>query len=165
MNGFVTNIDEMFEKFAEMTSNEMTRAIKRALNRAAAQLQRLTRSNLSSMIKSDTGGNGKYNDRLSDGVMRRSAKAAYDEEMSTVVHVMGRQASGSGTFRLRFLEGGTKERYAQTYKGQPLKKPRYLGQIKPMNFFKNANETIEPQLERIYIEEIDKAIDKINQSN
>jgi len=165
MNGFVTNIDEMFEKFAELTSTEMTRAIKRALNKAAVQLQRLTKSNLSSMIKSDTGGHGKYNDRLENGVMRRSASASYDEEMTAMVHIMGSRSSGSGTFRLKFLEGGTKERYAQTYKGRPLKKPRYLGQIKPMYFFKSANETIEPQLERIYIEEIDKAIDKINQSN
>lgn len=164
MSGFETNIVEMFEKFRDLTAKEMSKAVKRALNKAAAQLQSQTKANLSTMIKSDTGGHGKFNDRLSDGVRRVGAKGSYDEELTAVVHVMGTMASGSGTYRLRMLEGGTKERYAQTYKGQPLRKPRYLGQLKPMQFFKNANDMIEPQLERIYVEEIDKTIEKINAS-
>lgn len=161
-NGFVTDIEEVFSKFSELTSSEMSKAVKRALNKAAVQLQNQTKSNLSSLIKSDTGGNGKFNDKLIDGVRRNSVRGYYDTELSAVVHIMGTQTSGSGTYRLRFFEKGTKERYAKTYKGQPLKKPRYLGAIRPKWFFRSANQTIEPQLERIYMEEIDKTIQKIN---
>lgn len=161
-NGFVTDIEKVWNEFSELTSSEMSKAVKRALNKAAAELQQKTKANLSSLVKSDTGHNGKFNDRLKDGVRRSGAKGMYDEELTAVVHIMGTQASGSGTYRLRFLEKGTKERYAKTYKGQPLKKPRYLGAIKPRWFFRSANQTIEPQLEKIYLEEIDKTIQKIN---
>jgi HK97 gp10 family phage protein len=160
--GFETNIEEVFSQFAEMTGKEMSKAVKRALNKAAAQLQTQTKSNLSGVLKSDTSGHGKFNDKMRDAVRRVGAKGYYDEELSAVVHIMGTQTSGSGTYRVRFFEKGTKERYAKTYKGQPLKKPRYLGAIKPAWFFRSANQTIEPQLERIYIEEIDKTIQKIN---
>lgn len=162
MSGFETNIVEVWEEFKDLTKNDMTKAIKRALNKAAAKLQEQTKANLRTMIKSDTGGHGKFNDRLSDGVMRRNAGGNYDEDLYAVVHVMGSQATGSGTYRLRMLEKGTKERYAQRYKGEPLMKPRYTGAIKPMWFFKSANATIESQLESIYIDEIDNAIEKIN---
>lgn len=164
-SGFVTDIEKVWEEFSGLTSAQMSKAIKRALNKAAAQLQSQTKSNLSSLIKSDTGHNGKFSDRLSDGVRRSSAKGSYDQDLEAVVHIMGTQASTSGTYRLRFLEAGTKERYAKTYKGQPLRKPRYLGQIRPRWFFRSANQQIEPQLERIYMEEIDKAIQKINATN
>lgn len=160
--GLETDIEKVWEEFSELTSSEMSKAVKRALNKAAATLQQTTKTNLSSLVKSDTGGHGKYNDRLRDGVRRSGAKGFYDEELTAVVHIMGTQATGSGTYRLRFLEKGTNERYAKTYKGQPLKKPRYLGQIKPRWFFRDANQTIEPQLEKIYMEEIDKTIQKIN---
>lgn len=162
--GLETDMAKVWEEFSELTSKEMTTAVKRALNKAAAQLQSQTKSNLNSLIKSDTGHNGKYSDRLSDGVRRGKANGSYDEEMSVIVHIMGSRASDSGTFRLRMLEKGTKERYAQKYNGKALKKPRYLGYLKPMWFFKTANQTIETQLDRIYIEEIDKAIQKLNDS-
>lgn len=161
-NGFVTDIEKVWQEFSELTSKEMSKAVKRALNKAAAQLQQTTKANLSTSIKSDTGHKGKFNDRLRDAVRRNGAKGYYDEELSAVVHIMGTQASGSGTYRARFLERGTNERYAKTYKGQPLRKPRYLGQIRPRWFFRSANQTIEPMLERIYMEEIDKTIQKIN---
>lgn len=157
-----TDILKVWESFSQLTASEMTKAVKRALNKVAAQLQSQTKSNLAGMVKSDTGSKGKFSDRLSDGVIRRKAGGMYDEEMSVIVHIMGTQASTSGTYRLRFLENGTKERYATKYKGAPLTKPRYTGAIKPMKFFKAANDMIEPQLEHIYTEEIGAAIQKIN---
>lgn len=163
-NGFETNIEEVFKQFAELTNKEMSKAVKRALNKAAAELQNQTKANLQGVIKSDTGGHGKYNDRMVDAVRRSGARGSYDAELSAVVHIMGTQATGSGTYRARFFEKGTKDRYAQTYKGQPLKKPRYLGAIKPAWYFRSANQMVEPQLERIYMEEIDKTIQKINNS-
>ena len=162
--GLEANLVKTFEEFSQLTAKEMSKAVKRALNKAASTLQKQTKANLSALIKSDTCGHGRYDDRLQDAVLRRGSKGFYDEELTAVVHIMGTQTTGSGTFRARFLEKGTKPRYAMTYKGQPLIKPRYLGQIKPLWYFKSANQMIEPQLEQIYITEIDKTIQKINAS-
>lgn len=161
-SGFVTNVVDVWEKFQELTSTEMTKAIKRALNAAAANLQAQTKTNLSSAIKSDTGGHGKFSDRMIDAVRRNGAKGNYDEELYSVVHIFGSYASSSGTYRARFLEKGTQPRYAKTYHGQPLKKPKYTGEVRPKWFFKSANQQIESQLQNIYIEEINKTIQKLN---
>lgn len=163
-SGLVTNVEEVWEAFQQLTNREMTKAVKRAINKAAAILQRTTISNLSSLLKSDTGGKGRYIDKMTDAVRRSGANGMYDEEISAIVHIMGTQASSSGTFRARFFEKGTKERYAQTYKGQPLRKPRYIGQIRPNYYFKAANDQLSSQLDRIYAEEINKTIEKINAS-
>lgn len=160
--GFDTNIEEVFSQFAELTNKEMSKAVKRALNKAAAELQAQTKSNLESMIKNHGSTMPKFNDYLKEGVIRYSAKGSYDTELASAVQIMGKQSSGTSTFILRMLEKGTKERYAETYRGKPLKKPRYLGALKPMWFFKSANQSLEPQLEQIYMQEIDKTIQKIN---
>ena len=162
-NGFETNIEEVFAKFSELTSSEMSKAVKRALNKAANALQNQTKANLETMIKNHGSTMPKFNDYLKEGVIRYSAKGNYDTELSSTVHIMGKYSSGTSTFILRMQEAGTKERYAVKY--QPLQKPRYTGSLKPMWFFKSANQAIEPQLEHIYMEEIDKTIQKINATN
>lgn len=161
-SGLETNVLDVFEKFKDLTSAGMNRAIKSALNKAAAQLQRDTKVNLAASIKHDTGQG--YNDKLSDAVRRRAARGSYDEELTSIVHIMGSRATGSGTFRAIFLENGTKERYAKTYKGNKLKKPRYLGAIRPRRFFRTANQSLESQIEHIYVEELSNAIEKINRT-
>lgn len=82
------------------------------------------------------GRNPKYNDTLREGI--RTTKIRDDN--SIYVHILGTNKKGSGTFRLRFFEGGTKERYAKTYKGAPLKKKRRLGRIPPnkYSFFESS---------------------------
>lgn len=163
-SGLETNVVEVWANFQELTSRQMTSAIKKAVSRGAAELKKETISQLGSTGIDTSAPNTKYNDKLSDGVMMRKAQGNYDEDIYSIVHIMGTRATGSGTFRLRFFEKGTKDRYQKTMNGNPLKKPRFLGHIKPYWFFKNANSTIESRLDQIYIEEIDKAIDKINNS-
>ena len=159
--GMETNIVEVFEKFKELTSKEMTKAVKRAVNKAANTLKANTLSELHS-IGLNISSNNKYSDRLDDGVRMRKASGNYDEDIYSMVHIMGSQATGSGTFRLRFFEAGTNDRYQTEIHGTPLKKPRYIGRIKPYRFFQAANSTLESQLDSIYMDEIDKTIQKIN---
>lgn len=163
-NGFETNIEQVWAQFQELTSKQMTGAIKKAVSRGAAELKGETISQLHSSGIDIDRPNTKYQDKLDDGVMMRKAKGNYDEDIYSIVHIMGSRATGSGTFRLRFFEKGTKDRYQQTSNGKPLQKSRFLGSIKPHWFFKNANSTIESRLDQIYLEEIEKAIDKINRS-
>ena len=163
--GLEVNILDTFNKFAELTAQEMTRATKKAVNRAAAELKSTTLSELQSTGISNAP-NPKYTDTLYKGIrMRKAGKVMYDEDVYSVVHVLGSRDSGSGTFRLRFFENGTQDRYQQSIHGTPLKKPRYVGKIKPEKFFARANSSIEGQLSTIYMEEIDKAIEKINNNN
>jgi HK97 gp10 family phage protein len=157
-----TNIEEMWEKFQNLTTSEMTKAIKRALNKAAVILKDLTKNNfLASGINSHSP-ESKYNDSLEDGVRMIKARGNYDEDFYSTVHIMGTRASDSGTFRLRFFEKGTQDRFQQSIHGKPLQKPRYIGRIKPYWFFKNANQQIESQIDNIYLAEIDKATEKVN---
>lgn len=162
--GLECDVEKTFEKFADLATNQMTAAIKKAINVAAATLKDITKSNLLSSGIVMHSNDSKFNDSLEDGVMMRKAKGNYDEDFYSVVHIMGSRATGSGTYRLRFFEKGTKDRYQQKVDGKPLSKPRYVGQIKPRWFFKTANDTIEPQLTDIYIKEIDKAVEKINRT-
>ena len=159
--GMETNIVEVFEKFSNLASKEMTRAIKRAINKAASQLKATTLSDLHA-TGINIGHNPKYSDTLDDGVRMLKARGNYDEDIYSIVHILGSRATGSGTYRLRFFEGGTKDRYQTKVNGIQLKKPRYIGAIKPYRFFQSANHTIESQLDRIYMEEIEKTIDKLN---
>lgn len=105
--------------------------------------------------------NPKYNDLLSDAI--RISRV--DEVDSAIkVHIMGVRSKGSGTFRLRFFENGTKERFQSQLKGKPLKKKRSLGQIPngKYSFFDTSiarsesnavsafNETLQKYIERAW---------------
>ena len=168
--GWETNIEQVFNSFCQLTQKEMTSAVRKALRAGAVTLRNQTRQNLTNSLA--TRGNphwykGKpltYNDEIEDAVRITKIDNGYGdgEEMSIRVHIMGTRDSNSGTYRARFLEKGTRERYAKTLKGNALKKKRYLGRIAPKWFFRNANATVEPQLQRIYMAAIDKACQKIN---
>ena len=101
--------------------------------------------------------NPKYSDSLYDAI--RMTKIQDDGELIKV-HIMGSRKSGSGTYRLRFFEGETQERYAKTYKGKPLKKPRRLGKIGGYHFFEAGVEVAKDAAEQKMIMQIKKIISK-----
>ena len=168
--GWETNIEQVFNSFCQLTQKEMTSAVRKALRTGAVTLKKQTQENLTSSLSTRNnpqwykGKSITFNDDIEDAVRISKINNGYGdgEEMSIKVHIMGTRDSGSGTYRARFLEKGTKQRYAKTLKGKSLKKPRYIGRIAPKWFFRNANAQVEPQLQRIYIEAIDKACQKIN---
>lgn len=166
-NGFESNINFVWQNFKELTAKELDSAIKKALKRCATEIKNQTVSNAKSGIK--TRGNkhyqnGKeitYNDEITDAVRVGKIEDRYDSaNLSIKVHVMGTNSVGSGTYRFRFLEGGTKSREAKTYKGKQLKKNRNLGSIAPRKWFRDANQSVD--LDKIYLETIEDAINKIN---
>lgn len=106
---------------------------KAALYSGASVLKEQTKENLSSALPASTHHNPKYSDTLMDAV--RNSKTEGDV---ITVHILGTRNSTSGTYRTRFFEKGTKKRYQKTYRGVKLKKKRYLGQLKPLNFFSSA---------------------------
>lgn len=171
-SGWETNVEQVFESFCALTQKEMTGAVKKALRSGAVALKKQTQQNLTSSLETRNNRHwykGKevfYNDEIEDAVRIGKMNNGYGdgEDISIKVHIMGSRDKGSGTFRARFLEKGTKERKARTYKGKPLKDERSLGFIRPKWFFRSANAQVEPQLQRIYMTAIDKACQKINKT-
>ena len=168
------NVEEVFSQFMDLTAKEMNTTVRRALRAGGKELQKQTRKNAKAGIISRNNTHwydGKiitYDDKIEDAVRISKIDGDFGSELSQKVHVMGTRNKYSGTYRFRFLEKGTKQRYAKYYrdkngKRMALKKPRYLGRIQGRWFFKNAQSQVFPNLEKIYMNEIDKTIQKLNQ--
>lgn len=132
----------------------MSRAEQSALRKGANVIKKNTKANLKT-TGINIGRNPKYTDTLNDGVRTSKVK-----DGAIVAHIMGTQKTGSGTFRLRFFEGGTQERYAKTYKGRPLKKKHRLGAIKSYNFFNSALSSSQSEIMDAMDEQLTKYIEK-----
>lgn len=163
-NGLQTNFADVFDAFCQLNNKEMNKAIKRCIVKGAKELQKEAQSNLSSSIQQSGRSRDKFNDKLQDGILLMKVGGDYGDELSGGVHIMGNNKKGSGTYRLRFLEKGTQDRYAKTFKGKQLEKPRFLGHVNGTGFFKQARESVISRIESIYAAEIDKTIQKINQT-
>lgn len=167
-SGFECNIVDLYDKFCELTQKQMNSAVRKALNNGSKELKKVTQDNITHSLKKRNnkhwynGHRIEYNDRLEDAVMISKIEPDESGELSQKVHIMGNRNSGSGTYRARFLEKGTKERVQTKTAYVNFKKSRDLGRIQPMWFFKNAQAQVEPKLQSIYLNEIEKAIDKIN---
>jgi HK97 gp10 family phage protein len=123
-----------------------------ALYSGAAVIKDQARKNFVSSMPKSTIPNPKYNDLMVDAI--RNTRSLGDE---VTVHTMGTRATGSGTYRARFFEGGTKDRYQKTYAGIPLKKKRYLGHVKPLHFFSSAVTSTQS----LVIQAMNKVIDNL----
>ena len=117
----------------EKMKNELPRAEKRALYRAAYFLRDKIRESLVSNIPKAASHNQKYTDTLVDAVGFTKVDGA-----SLNINAMGNRKKGSGTYRARFFENDTKDRYQKSYRGIKLKKKRFLGHITGTHFFANS---------------------------
>lgn len=124
-------LDEMRE--------QLPRAEKKALYRAAYFLRDKIRQSLTSSLPKATNRNPKYSDTLIDAIGFTKVDGA-----SLNINAMGNRKKTSGTYRTRFFENDTRDRYQKSYKGQKLKKKRFLGHITGTHFFKNAVEANQP---------------------
>lgn len=117
----------------EQMQKELPRAEKRALYRAAYFLRDKIRQSLVSSVPKAETHSPKYSDTLVDAVGFTKVDGA-----SLNINAMGSRKKGSGTYRTRFFENDTKDRYQKTYRGIKLKKKRFLGHITGTHFFSNA---------------------------
>lgn len=158
---------DTWNRFRELTTEEMLNGVKRGMRKTAKQIQTMTVDNAELGIKTyNNHPQGKYytskyeEESILDAVRVGKIQEPSDEDMFIKVHVMGTGKPASKTFRFRFLEKGTKERYAQTRNGKALNKPRYLGRIQPRRYFAKAVNNVD--IEAIYLKEIQKSVDKVN---
>ena len=137
---------------------ELPQVEKRALVHAAYYLRDKIRQSLVEAIPKATMHNPKYSDTLVDAVHFTKVDGA-----SVNVNAMGNRKPKSGTFRTRFFERDTKDRYQKTFNGIKRKKKKFIGHITGTSFFSNAvnanqNATIQMMRDVIseYIQEWNK---------
>lgn len=179
-NGFQGDLDKQFAKFAQLSSQEMTNAFARGLRKAGKEVVNLTKSSATSgMLKRNNphwydGKQVFYNDVIEDAPRVKTVWTGWSgpgkaDEIYVNISVFGSTASDSGTYRFRFLEKGTKQRFAKHYRTRTgerklLKKPKNLGRITPRWWFRNAYQSVVPSVDSILLSEIDKTINKLNAS-
>jgi hypothetical protein len=89
--------------------------------------------------------NAKYSDTLVDAVRMGKIDGG-----TITIHTLGSRESTSGTYRARFFEGGTRDRYQKTRNGKRLKKKKFIGKISPLGFFGTAVQTMqEPAFQKM----------------
>lgn len=147
------------------SSRDWTNIQKRTLRKAANDLKKKTKSKFKSLLPMASVKNPKYNDKLLDAVRISKIKETGLAELSIKLHVMGTKKKGSGTFRSRFFEKGTKEREISPYVdklGRHYNKTWKTGRIKPLYFFRDSVSNLSPTSS--YINTIlEQEINKINQ--
>lgn len=143
-------------QFLEDFTDIVHKAKAGALRKGANVIKTKAQQSLASTGVQYTKRNPRYSDTLKDAI--RTTKIREDNTIG--IHILGSKAKTSGTYRLRFFENGTKERFATTYKGQPLKKKRRLGRIKAYKFFESAVTSSQSQAQKAIAEQLTKQIDK-----
>ena len=163
---FKADTSEMRNMARYFTEKDWIRVKKRALNKAAGKLKRDTKKAFKKALPFVVTKNPKYNDTMLDAVRSSKVKVQGEGQLSVAIHVMGTRKKGSGTFRARFFEGGTKDRTMPAYTdslGRHYKNKRSIGQIKPLYFFRdtisNMNK-VQPDINGVLEEEINKLNNK-----
>lgn len=155
---------EQLEKVLErLSGSDIMKAQRRALSRAGRLLYKKAQQSAASSVPKVKQSNPKYSDTLYDGI-RMSVYQESDHRWYFKVHILGTRAKTSGTYRLRFFEGGTvprKTKSGYTDKlGRTYPAGQNRGQLKATNFFASAISGSESQvvsaIESNLIEEIKK---------
>jgi hypothetical protein len=127
-----TELNQFLDDFTDITYKAKQSALKRGANvMKKAALQAITQAGFAYNTINSHPRKKQYSDSLQDGIRITPIK---DDGNWIGVHILGSRASDSGTFRLRFFETGTRERWATTYNGRTLKKKRKLGKIDSSKF-------------------------------
>ena len=134
--GMTIDSEEVEKLLDFFTSDQCTDLYKKALGTIAADYKKTVKDFFTGAMPVATRpSQSGYKDKLIDAV-RVSKVQSTGDEVTTKVHIMGVRSSGSGTFRARFFEGGTKERVSK-------KTGQKLGKIEALNFFQKAENSMQ----------------------
>ena len=133
MDEITLKVEGSFIGVFDEVAAKMPQIEKRALYRAAYFLRDKIRQSLTSAVPGANRRSPKYSDTLVDAVQFTPVDGA-----STTVNAMGNRKPKSGTFRTRFFEEGTVERFHKKRNGVRLKKKKSVGKITGTKFFASA---------------------------
>lgn len=162
------NADDLEKVLDQLSGKEMLGAQRRALSRAGRLLYKKAKQNASSSVPKVRQPNPKYSDTMYEGV-RMSVTQEKDFRWYFKVHILGTRKKTSGTFRLRFFEGGTvprKTKYAYTDSlGRTYPAGMNRGSLKATNFFASAISSSEAEVVTAIQENLVEEIQKITGNN
>lgn len=133
-----TDLQKMNSYFS---GNDWKAVKRRALQEGATKIKKAARYSFKEQLPNATKRSKKYKDRLIDAIRSTKITDKGLADMSIGVHTLGTRKSGSGTFRARFFEGGTKVRTQGPYVdslGRKYVHSRKVGSIKPLHFFTDS---------------------------
>lgn len=154
---FTTNMDEVYEKFIKLNVREMGRALKAGVRKGLLLIRNKARQRFRALFPSGAKQNPLYRDKLIDGIRATKVQDDKKDGVKGYVLITSNRRTGSGSYRLVFLEGGTVQRH--TRKGYN------RGSIAASYFFTSAVNSNQNTYKETVINEIDKAVNKINQAN
>lgn len=140
----------------DVAIDEIKKSIRHGVWLVMEEIKKLSISNLTSKVNA-AGTNNEWSTPLMSGVRG----FLWKEENSASVHIYGNLQQNDGTWRLRFMETGTKPRYVKKntkYK----RKGMYLGQIEPKPFFNPAVDTVQGKASGIIDSQIERKISMLN---
>jgi len=158
-----TDAVEVMEKFRKFTAKEMKKCLTSAVRSGGRQLVKETKNSLKKSVRNTNKHNPKYNDTLQQGVRMTRVYVGKDGVIATKVRIDSNYKTGSGSFRLMILEKGnykTRPRYA--YKRTPNHKLAHRGNVRAYNFFQSARDMFLSQYNKIFITNLNKSINRIN---
>lgn len=165
------DLNTQWNEISDELKKEILKARRRGLNRAVVTIKNATKKLLRSLLPSSTSKSKKYGDSLIDGVrVTKYKENSLIGDAIASVHVMGVRTKTSGTFRLRFFEGGTTSRYIGTHKRKSKKgnvhtvMGHYVGRIKSYGFLRKGVAEKIGEVPSIIDREILKAIEKCNKN-
>jgi len=164
MTNIESNAKAVYEAFEEMTFKEMDKALKSGLRKALTTVRKDAKTNIKKRLKNTSKRNPKYNDTLASGIRQTRVMVNRDGTVVGKVRIDSNKKSGSGSFRLAILESGSYkkgERFTKYYRGVKLKQPASKNTLKAYHFFKDSLPT-ESNFQSTMVEEVKKAVDKIN---
>lgn len=162
-----TNAPSVYERFMKLSTREMRNALKTGTRTAMASIRKSARANLRAKVNNASKVNPRFNDTLLSGVRSGKVKESKDGEITGTVLITSTNKSGSGSFRLKIIEKGTfrsGKRFTKTWRGRPLKKPRFTGSLSATNFFSKTRDEKESYYYGEMQRGIEKAIDRVNKS-
>lgn len=163
MTSLEISYEELERTLNTLTGKEMDKIQKRALSGAGRILLKRAQKNAVASVPNVRSRNPKYSDSMYNAI-RMKVFQEKDFQWYFKVHILGSRKKTSGTFRLRFFEGGTVLRKTKNPYVDKLGR-RYpvglnRGQIRGTNFFRSAvqgvdNEVVEA-IQNNLVEEIKK---------
>lgn len=186
---------DVINRLKKLSPREITKAEKDGLKKSGKILRDETKRRLKIDFPEATHKRGiyyknhkklQYTDSLMAGI-KLKVKDTPLGVPEMMVHVLGTHKTGSGSFRLRFFEGGTKERthykresrkrfriknlfdkeYLKTDTKRKYRKStgKSLGSITPLNFFRKAYESKGPEVINSMEDNLKKSIEEIFNKN
>lgn len=161
---FDIDVEELEKVLDKLSGNDMMKAQKRALSRAARPLYKKAQQNALSSVPKVKVRNPKYTDTMYDAI-RMKVYQDDDFRWFFKVHILGTRKKSSGTFRLRFFEGGTVPRKTKNgytdRLGRTYPAGQNRGQLRGTNFFSSAISGSEQQVVTSLHENLVEEIKKI----